>query len=119
MKLEKTTPVLYVSDISRSLSYYTHILGFDEKWEWESPPTFGGVEKDGVEIFFSSDGHSRSWVCLIVDDVDAYYKTIVSKGAIIIAPPQSQSWNIREMYVKDPDGNLLSFGHRLDCEPNE
>ncbi|GAB3705998.1 hypothetical protein GCM10027592_39070 [Spirosoma flavus] len=119
MKLEKTTPVLYVSDIRRSLTYYTDVLGFDDKWEWESPPTFGGVAKDDVEIFFSPDGHSRSWICLIVNDVDAYYKTIVAKGATIISPPKSQSWNLREMYIKDPDNNLLCFGHRIDCESDE
>ncbi|GAB3999702.1 hypothetical protein GCM10028807_50670 [Spirosoma daeguense] len=119
MKLEKTAPVLYVSDISRSLTYYTEILGFDEKWEWESPATFGGVEKDGVEIFFSPDGHSRAWICLIVDDVDAYYKTIVAKGATIVAPPKNHPWNMREMYINDPDGHLLCFGHRIDCEQTD
>lgn len=119
MKLEKTIPILYAADVNRSLAYYTDILGFEQKWEWENPPTFGGVVKDDVEIFFCKEGqgHPGTWICLVVDDVDAYHQTLLAKGATILAPPESKPWNMREMFVKDPDGHILRIGHRIDCEP--
>ena len=60
MKLEKSIIILYSTDIPKSLAYYIEKLGFDEKWEWDSPPTFGGVVKDGVEIFFLQRGPGSS-----------------------------------------------------------
>lgn len=121
MKLEKTIPILYASDVTRSLAYYVDKLGFEDKWEWASPPTFGGVVKDDVEIFFCKEdqGHPGTWLCMVVDDVDAYHDRIKSNGATIIASPDSKPWNMREILVKDPDGHVIRFGHRIECEPEE
>ncbi|WP_338869330.1 glyoxalase superfamily protein [Spirosoma sp. SC4-14] len=119
MKLEKTVPILYSSDIRQSLAYYTDTLGFSGKWEWETPPTFGGVVKDDVEIFFCKEdqGHPGTWISVMLDDVDAYYAQIKANGATIVSPPDSKPWNMREMLVKDPDGHIIRFGHRIECEP--
>ena len=52
----------------------------------------------------------------MLDDVDAYYENIKAKGAKIAAAPQSMEWNTREMLVEDPDGHMIRFGHRIDCD---
>ena len=118
MKFEKSISILYSTDIVRSLTYYVEKLGFEDKWEWESPPTFGGVVKDDVELFFcdKNQGHPGTWLCVMVDNVDVYYENIKAKGADIVAPPESREWNIREMLVKDPDGHIIRFGHRIECD---
>jgi len=118
MKFEKTITILYCEDIVKSLNYYIEKLGFDQKWEWDTPPTFGGVYKDEVEIFFSEKGQGNpgTWLCVMVDDVDKYYESIKDKGAKIVAVPESKEWNIREMMIEDPDGHILRFGHRIDCD---
>ncbi|QIP14999.1 bleomycin resistance family protein [Spirosoma aureum] len=119
MKLANTVPILYSANVTRSLAYYIDVLGFDDKWEWENPPTFGGVVKNDVEIFFclNGQGHPETWVCLVIDDVDAYYETIKAKGALDVSPPERMPWNMREMFVKDPDGHILRIGHRIECNP--
>ena len=43
MKFDKAIPILYATDVSKSVAYFTEQLKFDNKWEWESPPTFAGV----------------------------------------------------------------------------
>ncbi|WP_276503241.1 glyoxalase superfamily protein [Terrimonas pollutisoli] len=118
MKLEKSITILYSTDIKRSLAYYTEKLGFDDKWEWDCPPTFGGVVKDDVEIFFceKDQGHPGTWLCIVLDSVDEYYESIKDKGANIIALPESKEWNMREMLIKDPDGHIIRFGNRIECE---
>lgn len=105
----------------RSLTYYTDVLGFADQWHWEEPPTFGGVVKDGVEIFFCHEdqGHPGTWLAVIVDEVDTYYEQLKGRGADIITPPVRREWNMREMLVKDPDGHLIRFGHRIECEPTD
>lgn len=118
MKFEKSNPILYSTDVKRSLKYYTEVLAFDDSWEWGEPTDFGGIVRDGVEIFFclNDQGHPGTWVTIIVDDVDAYYQIIKPKGALIMAPPDNKPWNMREMLVKDPDGHILRFGHRIECD---
>ena len=118
MTFEKSIPILYSSDLNRSLEYYTTVLGFEDKWQWRDPPPFGGVVKNGVEIFFCEKnmGHAGTWLCIVVDNVDAYYESIKEKGANIITPPVNRDWYMREMIVADPDGHVIRFGHRIDGE---
>ncbi len=118
MKFEKSNPILYSKDIKKSLNYYTEILVFADSWEWGDPTDFGGVVKDDVEIFFclNAQGNPGTWIAIIVDDVDDYYKIIKDKGAKIISQPANKEWNMREMVVEDPDGHIIRFGQRIDCD---
>jgi catechol 2,3-dioxygenase-like lactoylglutathione lyase family enzyme len=118
MKFEKANPILYSKDVKSSLEYYTRVLGFEDFWEWGGPTDFGGVVRDDVEIFFclNDQGHPGTWLAIIVDDVDAYNKIIKEKGAKILSAPESKEWNMREMLVEDPDGHVIRFGHRIDCD---
>jgi hypothetical protein len=52
MQFESSVPILYSPDIERSIAYYMNELAFDDKWEWDHPATFGGVNKGCVRIFF-------------------------------------------------------------------
>ena len=116
MKFDKAIPILYSSNVAASIAYYTGVLEFEEKWGWEDPPTFGGVSKDCVEIFFCERGQGSpgTWLSLFVDDVDEYYDKIKAKGAKILSPPESMEWNVREMLVEDPDGHRIRIGQNIE-----
>lgn len=118
MKPESLIPILYSDDIRRSIDYYTNVLGFPDKWEWDDPPTFGGVNWGDVRIFFckQDQGHPGTWICINVENVDEYYKFILEKGAIILSVPDDKPWFMREMLVRDPDGHIIRFGHGIDCD---
>ena len=94
------------------------VLEFEHSWTWGDPIDFGGVTKDEVEIFFclQSQGNPGTWVTIVVDNVDEYYKKIKANHAKILAPPINQEWNMREMYVECPDGHILRIGHRIECD---
>jgi len=51
MQFKHSIPILYSADIGRSINYYTQVLEFDNKWEWDDPPTFGGVAKTRFNSF--------------------------------------------------------------------
>jgi catechol 2,3-dioxygenase-like lactoylglutathione lyase family enzyme len=118
MRFEKSNPILWSSDIRRSLKYYVDVLGFAESWEWGDPVDFGGVVKDDVEIFFclNNQGSPGTWMAIMVEDVDAYHELVKSKGAKVLVEPIDREWFMREMLVEDPDGHVIRFGHRIECD---
>jgi GNAT superfamily N-acetyltransferase/catechol 2,3-dioxygenase-like lactoylglutathione lyase family enzyme len=115
MQCEQVIPILFSSDVIRSLDYYTEILGFENRWDWGNPPTFGGVGKDKAAIFFCEQGQGNpgTWISVLVDDVDQFYETIKAKGAKILSAPETMPWNVREMLVEDPDGHKIRFGQHV------
>jgi catechol 2,3-dioxygenase-like lactoylglutathione lyase family enzyme len=118
MKFESLIPILYSSDIERSIEYYIEKLAFEKKWIWDDEKTFGGASKDCVELFFCKldQGNPGTWLAINVDDIDEYYNIIKSKGATILSPPEDKPWNMREMLIRDPDGHIIRFGKRIEEE---
>jgi catechol 2,3-dioxygenase-like lactoylglutathione lyase family enzyme len=118
MTFEKSNPILYSKDVAMSVDYYKTVLGFDDGWVWDDDATFGGVVKGGVEIFFCKEnqGHPGTWVAIILDNVDEYYTLIKNRGAKILTEPKDEAWNMREMFVQDPDGHIIRFGNRIECD---
>jgi len=112
MIFKHAVPILYSADVLRSLSYYTEVLGFESRWEWGNPPTFGGVSKNSVEIFFCEKGQGNpgTWFSVMIDNVDEFYETAQARGAKILSLPENMEWGIREMLVEDPDGHKIRFG---------
>jgi uncharacterized glyoxalase superfamily protein PhnB len=110
-KLQRVTPVLSVGDVGASIAYYLDKLGFTDCWTWGEPPGFGGVSRDGVEVFFcrNCQGNPGTWVSVWVDDVDALHQELAGRGAEIVQPPTTFEWGVREMNVRDPDGHRLRF----------
>jgi catechol 2,3-dioxygenase-like lactoylglutathione lyase family enzyme/GNAT superfamily N-acetyltransferase len=118
MKFMHVNPILYSSNLSRSLSYYTEVLAFENKWQWGEPPTFGGAMKDAVHIFFCEGGQGNpgTWLSIMTNDVDEYFEIIRARGATIVSEPTSMEWGMREMLVEDPDGHRIRFGHSVGPE---
>jgi len=44
-----------------------------------------------------------------VADVDYEYECLKSRGIVIVKQPTTQSWGIRSVWFKDPDGNIINF----------
>lgn len=118
MKLNSVVPILYCSDIQRSFSYYTEQLCLEKHWDWGNPVDFGAVGKDEVEFFLHQirEVPTGMSMAINVDNVDEYHTMIRERGANILEAPEDKEWNMREMVVADPDGNILRIGHRTDCD---
>ncbi len=113
VNFERVNPILRVQNLSASLDYYVHKLGF--KIDWQTP-WFASVSRGRCHIFLSEgdQGNPGSWVWIGVEDAEALFKEYQLKGAKLRHPPTNYSWAY-EMQVEDLDGNVL----RLGSEPKD
>ncbi len=115
--ITSAVPVIAVSDSSRSEDYYCGVLGFQKLFAYRPDPSkrdpcYLGVVRDGVELHLQSFKRERAGLTdafLWVADVDLLYDEISARGAVVQLPPTDQTWGIREMGIRDPDGNVLGF----------
>ena len=117
MKALSSTVVIHVSDLDRAINYYTTILGFSEDFRLAD---YAGLILDNVAIQLSGPGNQgmhkptgSAHFCVDCDGVDAYYNTILEKGALIIAPLEDRFYGVRDFAVNDHDGNTLVFGSAI------
>ena len=102
-------PILHVRDAAASIEWYAR-LGFTVEWEHRFEPglpLFVSLHRDGARLFLSEhelDGGRETHVYLYVDDPDA------AAEAVDAPPPEETPWGMRELRVRDPDGNLVRIG---------
>lgn len=119
MKTFCVCPVLQVADLSQALAYYRDVLGFEQEFAYGEPPFYGAVKLGEASVHLASPSAQAARRGLgsayfFCDNVDAYYAKIVSKGATVTSALADQPYAMRDFQVKDPDGNLLGFGHSLE-----
>jgi catechol 2,3-dioxygenase-like lactoylglutathione lyase family enzyme len=115
IRCEQHHATLSVSDVQASAEFYATKLGFVVAFSEGDPPTFAGVNFDGVQIFLTQ-GQPAPQACsvyFVVDDADGLYAWHRSNGVEIVEPPRDQPYRLREYAVRDLDGYCLYFGHRL------
>jgi len=136
MKVENITPILNVSDMAESFSWFER-LGWRKLWDWGEPPTFGGVGCDKSEVFlclnaqggrgrgsnkftFGEEGGSAAdkgcWMSIWVDDVDAVYKLALEQNIDVTMAPENMPWGVRELHLRHPDGHVFRISRGIECE---
>ena len=113
---------VWVTDIDRSLDFYTRIPGVTEQFRlnredgalWLVYLRVG--PRQYVELFPRAEGpYERSTnagyahFCLEVDDIQAMHRELTENGIIPDSAPrmgQDGSWQI---WIRDPDGNPIEF----------
>lgn len=125
MKLE---PLIYVSNLGKSISFYTELLGFKlgelypSKEEATYAPIFIAAYKlmlvlarDSNKKFYPRGlGGSGTQFFIQIEDVDSVWERIKDKVEIV-DPIESKSWGDREFTIQDPDGYLISFYSPTDA----
>ena len=110
--------VLDVTDVERSLAWYTDLLGLapDRVDEWragEAPfPSVRINDRCIIDLFATAPtGENMNHVCLVVDpdDVDA----IAADDRFDLIDGPVPRWGARgdgrSVYVRDPDGNTVEL----------
>ncbi|TYT26721.1 bleomycin resistance family protein [Luteimonas viscosa] len=134
MIVKHLTPILNVSDIQQSFSWFGK-LGWKKGWDWGTPPSFGGVCSGHCEIFLCQGGQGGRgasgypatfgpgsneaaekavWMSLWVDDVDEVHQRCLEQGIEVTWPPTDMPWNVREMHVRHPDGHVFRIGQGIE-----
>lgn len=114
--LLKAVPLLASTDIARTIDFYRS-LGF--KGHYLEDFSYGMAEWGEVELHFWKCEDKRiaeSTSCYIrVSDINAVREALI-KVLPELQEVKRTAWGTAELYVLDPDGNLLKFGESLDDE---
>ncbi len=126
----KVTPILGVRQVRQAAEYYRDVLGFSLDPEYgvfqpsaeEPDGVYALVERDGASIHFQirrGDVPARQRqpferdAYLYVQDLDALYADLQSRGAVITQPPRVAPYGLREIVVEDLNGYRLTFGESV------
>jgi predicted enzyme related to lactoylglutathione lyase len=106
-------PVLHVPDVAGTAAFYRDVLGFT--WDF-GDDTYAVVWRDNSAIHFARGETGPRGIHLFqwVEDVDAYYKEIVDRGARVPKEPADQPYGIREFALSDVNGVDVVFGQELE-----
>jgi catechol 2,3-dioxygenase-like lactoylglutathione lyase family enzyme len=121
----RAVPVLYSSDIERSLAFYTGVLEFELRYpEYRELSLRSGVIDlvcDGAivqlsrHMGFQPTASSVNLEMETPQQVDEAFARYTARGldqshrttSPVHVAPLDQTWGTREVYVDDPDGNTL------------
>jgi catechol 2,3-dioxygenase-like lactoylglutathione lyase family enzyme len=114
-KLQSFSAVFPVRDVARSLDFFTGRLGFKQGFRQGEPVNYAGVERDAVSIHLKlasreSDAPGRSSIYVVAADVDALHDELLARDCAIEVPPTDFFYGMREMALRDVDGNHITFG---------
>ena len=118
MTLTSSVPVLRSADYPAARAFWTGILGFTVGEEGGTPPRFG-IFHSGKAVVFVDAWHGpdpaqhMGWRAYFhCDDVDALAASLAAIGYPADGP-RNAVYGMRELTLRDPDGNLLCFGHDI------
>jgi hydroxymethylpyrimidine/phosphomethylpyrimidine kinase len=96
-------------DYEASCSFYLD-LGFTQIVT--APPRYASFEApNGATFSFHADEASPSGTVIFFETeaIGELFEDLKERSAVLIAPPQDQSWLWREARVEDPAGNMICF----------
>ena len=123
-------PVLPVADAARAARYFCEVLGFELDFIAGEPPSYARVRIGAGhrgEPGWGDPVYLRLWQCHLRDarpwrgeiviyvghDLDGLHAAYVRRGVVVVEPPQSHPWGLREFAVREPDGHVLRFSGYL------
>lgn len=124
-KLLEQAPVLLVSDLQKSVDYWTSKIGFKAR-VWGEPPDFAILRRDNAFLMLSQKptGHEivpnwkikdKLWNAYFwIDDADLLFEELKSAGALIDYDLCDQPYGVREFGIQDLDGHDIAFGQDLE-----
>ena len=102
---------VFVSDLERSVRFYTEALGFRVK---QVEKQFGYASFEGGNISFAlaeTDDAAlfgrHTGIGLVVNDIETVYQNLTARGVTFEMPPTKQPWGGILALLKDPDGNIF------------
>lgn len=116
MNFGPTTPILRIFDEAKTKAFYVEFLGFSLDWEHRFEPglpLYMQVSRGGCVLHLSEhhgDCTPGSAMRIQTDDLDALHKELTCKQYKYARPDiEAMPWGTRDMSVRDPFGNRLTF----------
>ncbi|WP_068826085.1 glyoxalase superfamily protein [Pseudomonas sp. BMS12] len=116
MRLGNTTPILRIFDEAKAREFYLDYLGFRCDWEHRfapGMPLYLQVSRDGCVLHLSEhhgDACPGAALRIETDALDALHQELERKDYAYARPAiEAMPWGSRDMSVRDPFGNRLTF----------
>jgi len=125
--INQIAPFFLVSEMERSVKFYTEGLDFVIKYKWivDGKLEWCWMERDGASMMLQEfkPHNNRTWaslgtvgsgvsLCFICKDAIAIYRELQSRGIEVTEPQVGNSmW---EVCLTDPDGYKLTFESPTD-----
>jgi len=115
MKVTAASTVLQVRDVASALRFYCEVLGFEKDFEFGP---YAGVHLGDCCLHLCAHTNWKrplggGAVVVFADEVDAYCAAVKGRGAEIALEPTDEPYGMRDFAMRDPDGNVLTFGCSL------
>ena len=119
-------PILAYRDAPAAITFLTDAFGFDARavytretnasivehaelrWPLGGGIMLGTAGKDDTPFGIRTPGNDSVYV--VCDDPDALLQRAVASGAVVVRGLADESYGSRGFTVRDPEGNLWSFG---------
>jgi uncharacterized glyoxalase superfamily protein PhnB len=116
VRLGTTTPILRIFDEAKAREFYLEFLGFKIDWEHRFEaglPLYMQVSRDACVLHLSEhhgDGSPGAAMRIETSDLDALQAELMKRQYKYARPGiETMPWGTRDMSVKDPFGNRLTF----------
>jgi catechol 2,3-dioxygenase-like lactoylglutathione lyase family enzyme len=124
----KITPILIVDEIEPSLDFWVAKLGFEKTVEVPEGDKLGFVilQKEGTEVMLQSRASVRKDAGSAVADemlasgshlyieVESFSDALERvKGAEVLVAERTTFYGMREIWVREPGGNVVGFAARM------
>ena len=120
-------PFLSCRDVMASVEFYTKVLDFKLVVAPDPDPEqfgsrYAALSRDGDILHLSShareNGAFGAEIYIRVDNVDELCERYVANGVSLTVPtggtsPVDQTWGMREIGFRDPDGNKITVGQEI------
>lgn len=114
-------PTLKAHDARRLIAFLVEAFGFEETAVYGEGGTVAHAQLDwplGGGIMLGSADGGGDWhltpgtfgAYVVTDDPETLYERATKAGAEILYGPRDSDYGSREFAVRDPEGNLWSFG---------
>jgi catechol 2,3-dioxygenase-like lactoylglutathione lyase family enzyme len=120
MKFQKITPMIYTTDLQKTVDFYTQILGFqclanDTEYGWAK------VRQDSVEMMISLPNEHLPFdkptftgsFFITTNSVDELWLQLKDRVKVSY-PIESFDYGMREFAIFDNNGYLLQFGQEIN-----
>ena len=116
IEFQKTIPILRIFSVEKAKEFYVGFLGLTLDWEHhfdDNTPAYIQVSRAGMVLHLSEhhgDCSPGSALRIETSGLDAFHDELIAKQYRYARPGiESPPWGSREMSVRDPFGNRLTF----------
>ena len=115
MSISLVGATLHVADVERSLAFYQRLP--DAAVVFHMKGTFALLRIGAGRLGLLHDAKRPFHLEVECQDLDATYAQLQEAGVPTEGPPTVRHWGDRDVWVIDPDGNLVEFGQARPPRP--